>query len=371
MTDITLYIDLDNPIDPAPQLAMIRKSFRDRLVIYCRKPCSAAEENYMRFFEEFHPIIKYDAQVASRLVIGSDIEYDHQSYRISALDIPTGPFLPVTGEFLQGLCDYTITYKLVEDLFGDTNYYTHSRERHFFIEDEWPPHIFQATSLFIHPSFEGATARRVFSHAWPNLRLIVFHNSDYPVHYRSVVPFLEANPKVWCWAENAIEWHPRIKVVPIGEQNRRWRGGDAFSEEPTVTTSRNTMRDVEILVPFWRCFTNPIRTVWNEQARERGLPMLPEMAQKDYLEKVTGARALVCPPGNGLDTHRHWDALRQGAWAVVEDNDHTRYLLQSYPSLHLIPVEDLTSPITIPEGLPPFHPVMLRAYWEVLFVSHI
>lgn len=348
---------------------MIRKESNANLVIYCRQPTTPAEENYIRFFEEFHPIIKH-AQVTSRLIIGSEVDYPRRPYRLSNLDIPTEPFLPVTGEFLQGLCDYTIIHKEVDTIFGEWNYYTHSRERHFFVEDEWPPHLFQATSLFIHPSFGGANARRVFSHEWPNLRLIVFHNSDYPVDYRSVVPFLEANPKVWCWAENAVEWHPRIKVVPIGEQNRMWRGGDA-AYEPTVFTSRSTVRDVEILVPYWRCFTNPIRYIWNEQARERGLTILPEMPVKEYLERVAGAKALVCPPGNGLDTHRHWDALRLGAWAIVEDNDHTRYLLQSYPSLHLIPVDDLTQPITIPPGLPPFHPVMLRAYWEVLFASHI
>ena len=91
---------------------------------------------------------------------------------------------------------------------------------------------------------------------------------------------------------------------------------------------------------------------------------------EDYLERVTESRAIVCPPGNGVDTHRCWDALTKGAWAIVEDNTHTRALLEQYPSLHLIPVEDMTSPIEIPDGLPPFHPILLRPFWETLFRSY-
>ena len=373
MTDIILHIDLNNPIDPASPLAIIRKEFRDNLVIYCRPPVTPAEDNYIKLFEEFHPIIKNSDPVAPLLLIsGCEIDYPRIPYSLADLDIPTGPFLPVTGDFLQGLCDYTISTRDTDIAYGEHIYNTHSRERYFFIEDPLPPEIFQATSLYISPSFEGIIARKVFEHSWPNLRLIVFHNSDYPVDYRGVVPFLEANPNVWCWAENAIEWHPRIKVVPIGEQNRMWRGGNA-EYDPTVTLSRNTVRDIDILVPYWRDFTNmSIRPLWKEQALKRtDVVILPEMKLEEYLENVSRARALVCPPGNGLDTHRHWDALRQGAWAVVEDNDHTRYMMQSYPSLHLIPVDDMMSPITIPEGLPPFHPVMLRAYWETLFRSHM
>jgi len=396
-------------VDPAPQLAIIRKEIRSRLIIVCAKPKTEAEENYLKFFEEFHPILQHGTELedfavlraASRIIVtnstfswlaafmgnarqrwiaisgelgkisDSDIMYEVTTgYRIEDLAMPVEPFLPVTGEFLQSLCDYTILDAYIKQQFQIHIDTAHPPERQYFIEDAWPASVFEATSLFIFPSLHGTIAERVFKHTWPNLRLIVFHNSDYGVDYRKVVPFLEANPKVWCWAQNAIDWHPRIRVVPIGEENRVWRGGYA-AWEPTVTASRAIERDIGILVPYWGN-TSPIRPIWLEQAKARtDLCIMPRLEKDKYLEYVSQSRALVCPPGNGIDTHRHWDALRHGAWAIVEDNDHTQALLKIYPSLHLIPVDDMRSPIVVPDGLPPFHPLMLRPFWITLFKSYL
>jgi hypothetical protein len=392
-------------IDPAPQLAIIRKEIRSRLIIVCAKPKTEGEQNYLKFFEEFHPILQHGTELedfsvlrcASRIIVSnstfswlaafmggakqrwiavsdelgkisdSDIMYNvTRGYKLEDL-IPVEPFLPVTGEFLQSLCDYSITSKDITKRFENPVDYAHPPERQCFIEDTWPPAVFEATSLFIFP--EGPITKNVFKHTWPNLRLIVFHNSDYEIDYDLVIPFLDANPKVHCWAQNAF-WHPRIRVVPIGEENRRWRGGNAIWE-PTVTVSRATERDIGVLVPYWNN-TNPVRGIWFDQASERrDVHILPRLQKRDYLDYVEQARALVCPPGNGIDTHRHWDALRHGAWAVVQNNGHTQALLKTYPSLHLIPVDDMRSPIVVPEGLPPFHPLMLRPFWRTLFASYI
>ena len=392
-------------VDPAPQLAIIRKEIRSRLIIVCAKPKTEAEKNYLKFFEEFQPLLQHGTELedfsvlraAHRIIVtnstfswlaafmgnaqrwiavsgelgkisDSDVMYEVTTgYRIEDLTTPIEPFLPVTGEFLQSLCDYTITSKDITKRFADPIDYGHPPERQCFIEDVWSPTVFDATSIFVFP--EGGITKHVLQQTWPNLRLIVFHNSDYEIDYKAVTSFLEANPRVHCWAQNA-SWHPRIRVVPIGEENRRWRGGNS-TYEPTVTASRATERDIDILVPYWSN-TNPVRDLWLEQARARhDMHILPRLQKQDYLTYLEEARALVCPPGNGVDTHRHWDALRQGAWAVVQDNGHTRALLKTYPSLHLIPVDDMRSPITIPDGLPPFHPLMLRPFWRTLFASYL
>lgn len=410
---VSNYIDFKSGfvIDPAPQIAILRRELRKRLIIVCAKPTTDMEHNYLKLFEEFHPVIHHGTELedfgilrnANRIMVTNstfswmaaymghaksrwipmatyndlekieeaDILYDAATgYNTASLGIPTEPFLPVTGEFLQSLCDYTIIDKEIKESFHVNIDSAHPPERQMFIEDEWPAEIFQATSLFIFPSLGGKIARHVFKHSWPNLKLIIFHNSDYGVDYNSVFPFLEHNPKVWCWAENAIDRHPRIKVVPIGEENRMWRGGNPVYE-PSVEASRATNRDLNIIAPYWS-ITNPIRNVWNAQLALRDdIIILPKLNKQEYLDTVSRSRAMICPPGNGIDTHRHWDALRQGAWAVVEENDHSLFLMETYPSLHLILVKDMTSPITIPPGLPPFHPVLLRAYWRTLFKSHI
>jgi hypothetical protein len=301
----------------------------------------------------------------------TDILYEAANgYDLDTLSIPEEPFLPVSGEFLQGMCDYTILDKVKKSEFHKTIDYAHPPERQLFIEDTWPDSVKKATSLFIYPTQDNVLGKHVFSFTWPNLKLIVFHNSDNNVHYESILSFLEKNPKVYVWAQNSRRWHPRIRPLPIGEENRMWRGGNASYEPPNMV-SRSEQRDIDILVPHWSN-THSIRPLWLKQALERrDVTVLPKLNKEDYLERVTESRAIVCPPGNGVDTHRCWDALTKGAWAIVEENTHTRTLLEQYPSLHLIPIEDMTSPIEIPDKLPPFHPILLRPFWRTLFNSYV
>jgi hypothetical protein len=356
--EFLLKISFQRPPDPVPHLILLRKQSYS-LTIICTKPVTAAQENYLKLFEEFRPTFLYRDESDS-----STGEYD-----LSALDIPIGPFAPVSGEFFHSLCDYTILDHAKQNEECVMVDYAHPPERQFAIEDEWPAAVFEATSLFIYPTFEHRVARHVFSKAWPKLKLIIFHNSDYYVDYKGLVPFLESHPKVYVWAQNSTRWHPHVRPLPIGEQNRVWRGGDP-NYEPTNTISRQSVREINILAPYWS-YTNDIRHFWTQQVVERkDIVVTPNLEKKAYLKKITQCRALVCPPGNGYDTHRCWDALTKGAWAIVHDNAHTQTLLEQYPSLHLIPVEDMTCPIEIPEGLPPFHPLLLREFWRILFRSY-
>ena len=408
-------------IDPAPQLAILRHTRHSRLIIVCAKPTNDTEKNYLKLFEEFHPLYQHGTELddfavlrsAKRILVTnstfswfaaylgaaterwipeptyndlgriSDTDQMYKAdnaYPIEKLAIPVEPFLPVTGEFLQSMCDYSILDSAKKVEFHKWIDVVCPSERQLYIEqvfigEGWPSEVFQARSLFIYPTDDSRCSKVVFRYAWPNLRLIVFHNSDYQHDYQSLIPFLDANPQVHCWAQNVTRYHPRIKVVPIGEQNRIWRNDGSLDQEPMNTVSRKEERSLDILVPYWSgtCHT---REIWSRQIENvfsTRVYVSAKITKQAYLTNITFARAVVCPPGNGLDTHRHWEALTAGAWAIVEDNGHTQALLREYPSLHLIPVLDaedihLTE---IPEGLPPFHPLLLREFWRVLFQSHI
>jgi hypothetical protein len=424
--DIVLHVRLGDfvnnemVIDPAPQIAILRKALKSnsqRLIIVCAKPKRDVEENYLKLFEEFHPIIHHGTELedfallrsANRIMVtnstfswlaaymgsakerwipeptyntlekinSTDIIYRADNhYPTEGLNTPSEPFLPVTGEFLQGLCEYTVLDRAKKEELHKIIDYVTPVDRQIFIEEPWPKEALLAKSIFVYPSRENTIARHVFKETWPNLRVIVFHNSDYGVDYEGLIPFLEAHPEVWCWAQNATIWHPRIRCVPICEENRMWRGGNALYE-PTVTVSRNVQRDIEIFMPYVSN-TNPMRTVWKEQAEaikkmDSRLQVVGKLQKRAYLETVESTRSMICPPGNGVDTHRHWDALIKGAWAIVHNNQHTRLLMRTYPSLHLLPIEDMDdiSDLEIPQEMPPFHPLLLRQFWETLLCSHI
>jgi hypothetical protein len=62
-----------------------------------------------------------------------------------------------------------------------------------------------------------------------------------------------------------------------------------------------------------------------------------------------------------------------GCSLLLDDNDHTRNLIEEYPSLSITAIkglQDLRSlpPFTAP---PRFHPMLLKAFWKTLFDSYI
>ena len=280
-------IEFSFQTDPVPLLARLRAAPGTRL--RCPRPGSVAEENYLLLFEEFSPEIEF----VSKVEPGGP-------YDASRLGIPEGPMLPMTGEFLQSLCDYTV---LNQDKATEKNVLVDAAcppERQLRIEEEWPAEVFLAKSLFIYPVWNNGTSARVFSASWPNLRLIVFHNSDYSLEYNSVVQFLETHPKVHVWAENSVRWHPRIRCVPLGEANRIWRGG-SVDYEPPITISRRANRPIDVCLPHWG-ITHALRLQWRKEAEALSTPRLfkaAPMPREEYLEFLTECRSMLCPPEMG------------------------------------------------------------------------
>ena len=104
-----------------------------------------------------------------------------------------------------------------------------------------------------------------------------------------------------------------------------------------------------------------------------GMEVLEHMPKEEYRKRLNTSLAILCPSGNGADTHRLWESLYAGCWGIVEDNDHTKCLMEQYPALPLIPVaspKDIAD-ILIPEVAAPFHPMLLRSFWRILFESYL
>ena len=423
-TDVVVHVRLgdfhkaDLVIDPAPQLAILREIRRKepstRIIVVCQAPKTDAERNYLRFFEEFRPIIQSGTELedfavlrsANRILVTnstfswvaawlgtaserwipeptynalgriseSDILYTATNgYDLSGLVIPS-ELLPVTGEFLQSLCDYTVLDVKKHNEFHVWIDAVVPKERQLFIESEWPVAL-QPKSVFVYP--EPGLLEAVEG-VWPELRLIVVHNSDNHVNYEVLLRMLEANPKLCAWINNNVVSYPRIRSLPIAEQNRLWRGG-RINWEPTISISREPERKYDFLYPYCKD-THPIRNIWSKEAMALRTKMLNlelftgAIPKEEYEETLLLAKTIVCPRGNGMDTHRTWEALYKGAWAIVPDNEHTHCLLNEYPSLPFIPISSpsILPDVKVPTDLPsPFHPILLRAFWNKLFDSYI
>ena len=415
-TDVVMHIRLGDyrkanwVIDPAPQLAILRNIKPNRLIIVCQAPQTDAERNYLKFFEEFRPVMQHGTELedfavlrsANRIMVTNstfswaaaflgnaterwipeptfnelrqisptDHMYSAGTFDLSSLDIPSS-LLAVTGEFLMSFCDYIVLNRAKNEEIGPWIDAVVPPARQLYVEDEWD--VKNVRSLFVYP--ESGLLRHTLSKDWPDLRLIVSHNGDNCPDYEVLIPFLDAHPNVYAWLQNNMVVHPQIRTLPIAEQNRLWRGG-RYDWEPSVSICRAAERSHNFLYSF--CWpTAPIRRVWFKEAQglRTSLPTLDfyphRVPREDYIEMLTQARAVICPPGNGIDTHRHWETLYNGAWAAVQDNPHTHCLMREYPSLPLIPIASPAAIPAPPTELPsPFHPLLLRPFWRTLFDSY-
>ena len=397
------YRDVELVASPAGQLAILRSLQPERVIIVCQKP-KDAERSYLKFFEEFHPIFQHGTELedfatlraAKRLIVTNssfswaaayfgegqrwipsgnlgkisetDILYVPGTFDLSTLDIPVET-APVTGEFLQGLCDYTVLDQEKKVEFHEWIDTTLPLKRQVFIEGQWPD-TSSVESLFVYP--KDGLLEAVAQRTWPSLRLIVSHNGDNPVNYKVLIPFLEANPKVYAWVVNNTVKHPRIRTIPIAEQNRMWRGG-TLSYDPPVTVKHGGERS---RILFTACSpTNPIRKEWMDELRPlastlKDVDYIPRVPRDEFIELLGTYKMVVCPPGNGVDTHRHWESIYNGAWAAVHNNEHTKRLLEEYPSLPFMPIETVRD-LSVPQGEPEFHPLILRQFWMTLFSSYV
>jgi hypothetical protein len=135
--------------------------------------------------------------------------------------------------------------------------------------------------------------------------------------------FLPANVVRW-FATNVTSPHPRVTALPLGLGSPR-SGATLRAEELSGMSASGIPRDRWLYVNF-RPDTNPAvrQPVFDDfKSRSKGAdwitiqPPSERGSNAAFLEALVRHRFILCPPGNGVDTHRMWEALLAGAVPVV------------------------------------------------------
>jgi len=151
-----------------------------------------------------------------------------------------------------------------------------------------------------------------FAHHAPETPFVLFtHNSDLSIDERHA-RYL-ADPRLLAWfATNVLLDEPRLHPIPIGVANPHWPHGDtaALKRVQQARLPKSRLFDVSFSLE-----TNPdVRRYCIEQT---GLAVTPGRPFEDYLRGVSSAWFCISPSGNGIDTHRTWEALYVGTVPVV------------------------------------------------------
>jgi hypothetical protein len=161
--------------------------------------------------------------------------------------------------------------------------------------------------------------------------VLITHNAD-----RNVTEALfAARPacvRHW-FAQNALVEHADLTPIPIGLERPHVSGGRTRPEvfRAVAGGPRQVRNLVYLRQSDWtnRRERRPVRWAlagrsWVTSSRE----MRP-LAQ--YLEEMFQHRAVVSPPGNGLDCHRTWEALYLGVVPLVKASPATCHFARLLP----------------------------------------
>ena len=145
------------------------------------------------------------------------------------------------------------------------------------------------------------------------------------------------------FAQNMDVLSSRVRPLPIGLENSEWHKGKKFLEIEAVMKQN-------IPKTKWLYVNHEITT--NPKEREdpyrifKNLGFATVVSKKrsylDYIKDMKSHKFVLCPEGNGLDTHRTWEALYMGAIPIVKKRVFVQMFSRIMPMLIVENWQDIT-----------------------------
>lgn len=148
--------------------------------------------------------------------------------------------------------------------------------------------------------------------------ILITHNSDHecsPIfqHYLD-------EQKILAWfGQNPGFQHPKFYPIPIGKANEEWAHGNTSCFLKMMDKKKESAKQYLLYANF-NPKTHPDRlrlyNFFSKQSfcRFQRSPLALEL----YLQDLLSSEYVLSPRGNGLDTHRSWEALFMGAIPIVQ-----------------------------------------------------
>jgi hypothetical protein len=148
--------------------------------------------------------------------------------------------------------------------------------------------------------------------------VFITHNSDGIIKDDETTRYLLAQSKIVRWyAQNLIVAHEKLRVLPIGMANNQWSHGntDKIMENLNKPKTKSVYFNFNIQTnesKRMECFNKLSYKIQGE----------PTVSPEQYQTILSQYEFCICPEGNGVDTHRFWEALYLKCIPVVVKSPH-------------------------------------------------
>jgi hypothetical protein len=262
---------------------------------------------------------------------------------------PINKYEYLTGERLQALADLTISSEQVTAFHGRDKIITsvlleipEKEEKKWFKKTK----IHAAPDLPFLEVCQSSKIIFVYTHLiWyfkkfiaPRMNkpfILLTHNSDHPVTVDDLDllnnPFLE-----YWYAQNCEFSHTKLRALPIGLANSQW-GSERLDDMHQV--SQLYSKTQLLYVNFSSSTHEGRKKIIDAIAQVPGVTLGESVDFKSYLMQMAKHQFCLCPRGNGIDTHRFWEAQYLNTIPVLLRSDWT----PAYSNLPILLVDSWES----------------------------
>ncbi len=192
---------------------------------------------------------------------------------------------------------------------------------------------------------EVETPVKLFERKSESERTLLIGHSDKDTHLAHIVPYLLKGYKNF-WAINAVPFRSILKPLPLGLTNPTSEsrihtifGATSHLDAADSESDFPTYFDGSIYGNFSIDTNIQIRRPLAEFLKKQGSvliePKFTECGRIEYLSALRRNSLVVCPEGNGVDTHRLWETLYMGGTPVITHSNQLSRLVEDLPVLIL------------------------------------
>ena len=158
---------------------------------------------------------------------------------------------------------------------------------------------------------------------------VITHNSDVNIDF-------SPPDCVFKWfSQNVNVFHDRLESIPIGLENDRWFP-ELRKKEKMLAKLQEPRKYKNLVYMNHNAGTNPTkREFLYDLFRDKPWVTIDRGVNgkgfDEYIDNVYNHKFVICPQGNGLDTHRRWETLYMGSIPIeIKQQDSLDYWALSF-----------------------------------------
>ncbi len=153
------------------------------------------------------------------------------------------------------------------------------------------------------------------------------------------------------WSVNASNFNPYLNSIPIGLTNKNENSEihHILGDSDLITEALKEPKDKNFKGTIYANFTIDkarhkrikLKQILNSMGIEISNPTFTTQGRLEYLKNCRKSNFVLCPVGNGVDTHRIWETLYVGGIPIIKSHTVLNKLVMELPVLVLQDWEEL------------------------------